>query len=57
MAEEIIGGAIIVAGVVVIVAAAMARLPFVAGLGALTSAGTGLYEAVSARRRKRARQD
>lgn len=53
MAKDIAGAVLILGGVAVTVVAAEASLPFVAGLGALTAAGTGVYQALSAPKRPR----
>jgi hypothetical protein len=55
MSKDIASGVIILGGVALVIVAAEASLPIVAGIGAIASAGTGLYQALSAPKRKRRR--
>jgi hypothetical protein len=52
--RDVAGAVLILGGVVVTVVAAEASLPVVAGLGALTAVGTGMYQAISSPKRPHA---
>jgi len=57
MVKDIASAVLILGGVAVTVVAAEASLPIVAGLGALTAAGTGVYQAISAPKRPHASKE
>lgn len=53
MSKDIASGVIIIGGVALVIVAAEASLPIVAGIGAIASMGGGIYQAIAAPRRVR----